>query len=130
LPGDFTGGIVDVEMKNFPEEKITSVSLGFGYNPNMNLKDDFISHQGGKTDWLGFDDGFRELPFSPDTKTPDVSLNDHKLESLTRSLNPQLGAERKRSFLNTTFSFNHGNQINKENHTLGYTAIFNYRRQF
>lgn len=130
LPGDFTGGIVDVEMKNFPEEKTTSVSLGFGFNPEMNLKDDYLSYSGGNTDWLGFDDGTRKLPFSPTTKVPDESLNDPKLESLTRSLHPQLGVQRNRSFLNTSFSFNHGNQINRNNHTLGYTAIFNYRNRY
>lgn len=114
LPGDFTGGIVDVETKNFPEEKTTSFSLGFRFNPEMNLNGNFLSYQGGKTDWLGFDDGTRALPFPSTTVVPDVSVGDPAVESLTRSLNPQLAGQRKRSFLNTSFSFNHGNQVNKQ----------------
>lgn len=130
LPGDFTGGIVDVETKKFPEEKSTSVSLGFRFNPDMNLRDDYLTYQGGNTDWLGFDDGTRKLPFAPTTKIPDESLNDPQLETLTRSLDPQLGAKQKRSFLNTTFSLSHGNQVSKNKFTLGYTAIFNYQSSY
>ncbi|HEX8041680.1 MAG TPA: TonB-dependent receptor plug domain-containing protein, partial [Chryseosolibacter sp.] len=130
LPGDFTGGIVDVETKNFPEEKTTSFSLGFRFNPEMNLNKDFLSYNGGQTDWLGFDDGTRALPFPSTTVIPDVSSGDPSVESLTRSLNPQLGTQRKKSFLNTSFSFNHGNQINKPSYTIGYNVIFNYQSRF
>lgn len=130
LPGDFTGGMVDVETKNFPDEKMTSVSLGFRFNPDMNLQDEYLSYGGGNTDWLGFDDGTRKLPFASTTHIPNISHNDPALESLTRSLNPELGVQRKKSFLNTSFAFNHGNQINKNAYTLGYTAILNYQNRF
>jgi hypothetical protein len=131
LPGDFTGGLIDVETKNFPEEKITTVSLGFRFNPDMNLKDNYLIHSGGNTDWLGFDDGKRKLPFPATTVVPDVSSsNPESVEALTRSLDPQLAVQRKRSFLNTSFSFNHGNQINKNKYTLGYNVIYNYQRRF
>lgn len=130
LPGDFTGGIVDVETKNFPETKTTSVTLGLRYNPEMNLNGNNLSYQGGSTDWLGFDDGTRALPFPTSASVPDVSSGDPLIESMTRSLNPQLAPERKRNFLNTSFSFSHGNQVNKDKFTIGYTAIFNYQSRF
>jgi TonB-dependent receptor len=131
LPGDFTGGIVDVETKNFPEEERTEASLGFRFNPDMNLNNNYLTYAGGKSDWLGFDDGTRALPFSASTVVPDVSSsNSATVESLTRSLNPRLAAQRKRSFLNTSFSFNHGNQISRNKYTIGYTAIFTYQSRF
>lgn len=130
LPGDFTGGIVDVETKNFPEVKTTSVSLGLRYNPEMNLNSNNLGYPGGKTDWLGFDDGSRGLPFPSSTVIRDVSTGDPSVESMTRSLSAQLAPHRKKSFLNTSLSFNHGNQINKNNYTIGYTAIFNYQSRF
>jgi TonB-dependent receptor len=130
LPGDFTGGIVDLETKNFPEEKTTSVTLGFRYNPEMNLNNNALSYQGGNTDWLGFDDGTRALPFPSSTKVPDVSSGDPTIESMTRTLNPQLAPHRTRNFLNTSFSFNHGNRINRDKYTIGYTAIFNYQSRY
>ena len=130
LPGDFTGGIVDVETKNFPEVKTAAFSAGFRYNPEMSLNSNNLSYRGGKTDWLAFDDGTRALPFPSSVVIPDVSSGDRDIEMLTRKLNPQLAPHRKRSFLNTSVSFNHGNQINKDKYTIGYTAIFNYQSRF
>jgi TonB-dependent receptor len=130
LSGDFTGGMVDVETKNFPEERTTTISLGFRFNPQMNLQNDFIGYQGGSRDWLGMDDGTRELPFASSTVVPDESENNPKLEQLTRSLNPTLGVERKRNFLNSSFSFAHGNQINKEKITIGYNVVLNYQNRY
>jgi hypothetical protein len=130
LPGDFTGGIVNVETKKFPEVRTTSLSLGSAYNPDMNFKRSFLSYRGGKTDWLGFDDGTRALPFSEGTQIPDISTGDLGIESLTRSLNPQLAAIPIRSFLNTSVSLYHGNRIDRGSHTIGYNAIFNYRNSF
>lgn len=129
LPGDFTGGVVDVETKSFPDVKTTSVSFGFRYNPDMNLRSN-LSYRGGKTDWLGFDDGTRALPFNPSTPVPDVSTGNSGIESMTRSLNAQLAPVHQQSFLNTSLSFNHGNQINRDRYTLGYTAILNYSSRF
>lgn len=130
LPGDFTGGMVDVETKNFPEERITTVSFGLRYNPKMNLNNNFLSYDGGSTDWLAIDDGTRELPFAAGTVVPDQSTRDPYLETLTRSVNPTLGAEKQRSLPNGSFAFNHGNQINLSRYTIGYNAIFNYQNRY
>ena len=34
--------------------------MGVSYNPEMNFSDNYLSYQGGKTDFLGFDDGTRK----------------------------------------------------------------------
>ncbi|MFY0627870.1 MAG: TonB-dependent receptor [Reichenbachiella sp.] len=127
IAGDFTGGTVNVETKSFPEEKSTSISFGIGFNPDMHFNNDYVTQDGSSTDFLGFDDGQRKLPFDPQTEIPDVSLNDPELESLTRSFNPQMAAQTAKSFMNTKFSINHGNQVEKGNVDIGYGAIFNYQ---
>lgn len=130
LPGDFTGGMVDVETKSFPEEKTTTISFGGRFNPEMNLKDNFLSYEGGKTDWLAMDDGTRRLPFDAATAIPDRSKNDPALENLTRSLHPMLGVQRQRSSVNSSLSFNHGNQLMRSKYTFGYNVILNYQNRF
>ena len=129
LAGDFTGGMVNVETKSFPEEKTTSVSLGVGYNPKMHFKNDFVTYDGGSLDFLGFDDGTRELPFDRQTEIPFTQQDDPELEKLTRSLNPQMGVAKSSNLMNTSFSFNHGNQIQKEKSTIGYGVILNYQNK-
>ncbi len=68
LPGDFAGGIILINTKNIPEKNSTSVSVSGGYNALTTFKN-FKTYEGGKTDWLGLDDGARQLPSDlPSTK--------------------------------------------------------------
>ncbi len=127
LQGDFTGGTVNVETKSFPEEKRTSFSVGFGFNPDMHFQENFLTQEGSSTDFLGFDNGTRKLPFNAQTDIPHVVLDDPQLEDLTRSLNPELNAVQERNFMNYSLSFNHGNQKDLGNMKVGYTAILNYQ---
>ncbi len=130
LYGDFSGGLVNVETKNFPDMKTTSLSLGISYNPSMHFNKDYVTYQGGGLDFIGFDDGTRKLPFAQNTKIPNEVLNDPQLESLTRSFNNQLGADRKMSLMNSSLSFTHGNQKDFDGFTFGYNAVFNYQNRF
>ena len=130
LTGDFTGGVVNVETKSFPEEKTTSVSLGVGYNPTMHLNQNYVTYDGGNTDLLGFDDGTRELPIDPFTRIPSEASNNPELENITRKFNPTMDAKRQRNFMNTSFGFNHGNQIDKDRYKIGYGVVFNYQNQY
>ena len=68
LPGDFAGGIILINTKNIPEKNSTSVSISGGYNALTTFKN-FKTYESGKTDFLGLDDGARQLPGSiPSTK--------------------------------------------------------------
>ncbi|WKN33627.1 TonB-dependent receptor [Porifericola rhodea] len=130
LVGDFSGGIVNVETKEFPEEKATSFSVGLGFNPEMNFNDDFTLYKGGNLDYLGMDDGTRELPFDKNTNIPDEALDDPRLESITRSFGKTMAAQPRSTFFNSSLSFSHGNQVNKGNSTIGYNAVLNYKNEF
>ena len=130
LYGDFSGGLVNIVTKKYPNEKQSQISLGLTYTPGMHFNNDFILYNGGKFDALGYDDGSRKLPFNPRTKIPDEVLLDPVLENVTRSFNPQLGVASKTALPNGSFSFYHGNQKNRENgSTVGYSAVFNYSNE-
>lgn len=122
-PADFTGGIMNIETKDFPNKKFTSFSLGVSYNPSMNLISDFLDYKGGKTDFLGFDDGTRALPNGAKTRvvSPDM----------TKEFNKTLGGSNKSSFLDYSLSFSTGNQIGlKNNNKLGYVFSLTYRNSY
>lgn len=61
LPGDTTGGIIRIDTRDMPEAYEHSLSLSLGYTTGV-TGEDLLSYEGGGTDWLGIDDGFRELP--------------------------------------------------------------------
>lgn len=61
MPGDFAGGSVQIETRGVPEDLVFSVSLSGAYNTQATFKDR-LDYPGSSTDWLGFDDGSRDLP--------------------------------------------------------------------
>lgn len=61
LPGDFAGGLVDIQTKDIPDQSFFSFSTGTGYHENLGDMDR-PTYAGGNLDWLGFDDGTRGLP--------------------------------------------------------------------
>jgi outer membrane receptor protein involved in Fe transport len=70
LQGGFAGGSVNIVTKSFPAKAFTTMSAGMGYNTISTGNDRFLSAPGSGTDWLGMDDGLRELPsevFIPST---------------------------------------------------------------
>lgn len=129
--GDFSGGLVDVVTKSFPEQKTTSFSIGLEYVPGQTLNPDFFLYDGGNTDFLGFDDGTRKLPFAADTRIPQEPELNSSLETYTRAFNPQLATQAKTAFPNGSFSVNHGNQITRKNGaSFGYNMVLNYSNSY
>ncbi len=61
LPGEWAGGLIQVNTKDVPARNFFSVQIGTGFNTNT-LGKDFYDYKGGKTDFLGYDDGTRGLP--------------------------------------------------------------------
>ncbi|OUN98953.1 TonB-dependent receptor [Bacteroides clarus] len=51
LPGEFTGGLVEVNTLAVPEKRFVNISLGTGMNTQSTGKD-FLSNQRFKSDWL------------------------------------------------------------------------------
>ncbi|MEJ2482051.1 MAG: TonB-dependent receptor, partial [Gemmatimonadota bacterium] len=61
-PGEFSGGSVDIQNKEFPSEFTWKMSLGSSANSESQFQDGFLRYDGGGTDWLGSDDGTRAIP--------------------------------------------------------------------
>ena len=139
LPADFTGGIVNIETKDFPEKKIFKVSLNTSYNPQMNLNSNYLTYDGGGTDFLGMDDGTRALPAGADAEnipTPISGASSGRVNEFVRSFDPQLGAKKATSPLNYGASLTLGNQIDlkkgeeKTGNKLGYIFSLSYKRDY
>lgn len=137
MPADFTGGLLNVETKAFPEEKVFNVSVGMGFNPDMHLNSDYLTYEGGATDWLGFDDGTRELPQRARQEpipTPISGASDQEVVDFVKSFNPTLDAQRQSSFMDFSAGISLGNQISlgkdgtdPESPKLGYIFSLSYK---
>ncbi len=136
LPADFTGGLVNIETKAFPEQKIFKVSVDAGYNPQMHLNSNYLTYKGGKTDFLGFDDGTRALPAGTDPvniPSPVSGASKEETNQFVQSFNPQLGVTRATSPIDYGASLTLGNQYQlkgTKKNSLGYIFSLSYKRSY
>ena len=68
LPGEWAGGLIQVNTKDIPNKDFFNVQVSTSYNTITTGKD-FFKDKGGKTDWYGIDDGTRSLPANYTTKS-------------------------------------------------------------
>lgn len=61
MPGEFVGGVVQINTKSVPDKNFQSITIGSGYNSITTFKAE-REYKGSSTDWLGFDNGSRDLP--------------------------------------------------------------------
>lgn len=109
LPGDFAGGIILINTKNIPDKNSTTVSISGGYNSLTTFKD-FKTYKGGKTDWLGIDDGSRQLPEGiPSTKEySEITLNTDKIEH-AKKINYDWSIQTKKALPNLNLQITQAN---------------------
>ena len=107
LPADFTGGVIDIITKDFPSKEEFSVSLNMGYNPDMHFNDNYLTYQGGSTDFLGFDDGSRKNKiansllgnaFDPRLNSAESTLN--IVNRVSNQFDPQMAPKVSNSGMN------------------------------
>lgn len=126
MPGDFAGGIILINTKSIPDKNNTSISIGAGYNPMTTFKN-FKTYQGGKTDWLGVDDGSRQLPSSiPSTEEySKITLNTDKIEH-AQKLNYDWSLKNKQALPNLNLQFTQSNVFKLFKRDFGSVAAITY----
>ena len=133
LPADFAGGVINVITRDIPEDNFYSIGGSVSYNAITTFKDRAY-YQGGKTDWLGFDDGTRALPGSiPDAqtyKTATTSGDSSKLFWSKDFTNNWATKRQKSTSPNGSFQFAIGQKIEGENNQLGIAFAASYNNSF
>ena len=61
MPGNFAGGVVQVNTKDFPDNTFLSISLQSGFS-DKTIGKNFYSSERGKLDWIALGGKFRNLP--------------------------------------------------------------------
>lgn len=136
-PGNFSGGMVDIKTKDFPEKLNLKLSASSSFNSQTTFKNDGpISYSGGSKDWLGMDDGTRKLPgfvrnsappAIPSTLDP-TALNE--LAAYSQAFSPTMTPTNIKPPLNQSYSLSIGNQFNVLNKPFGYIASLTYSNKY
>lgn len=142
LTADFTGGLIDIQTKNFPSGKTLFIKGSLSFNTKATFNSDFISYDGGKLDFLGFDDGTRGLPqlasslsLDPNYTFPHPSSNDPLLSQVTGDFSKTMSSQKAFSFMNQNYAVAYGNKKDFKskdssvNRQYGYNYVLNYRNR-
>jgi outer membrane receptor protein involved in Fe transport len=107
LPGEWAGGLVQVQTKEIPTANFLQVQIGTGFNSNT-IGQDFYQYKGGKLDWLGIEDGTRALPASLPTKYNFAQLDQVQKNQFGQQFRNVWQATPSQAPLNSSFQLNGG----------------------
>ncbi|MCG6189663.1 TonB-dependent receptor [Maribellus maritimus] len=133
LPADFTGGVINISIKDFPESKKANISMSAGYNSSSHFNGNYLTYEGGDTDWLGFDDGTRDIPatenipFFTDAISHPEGADGQRYREILQNFNPNMAAVKEKSFMDYSIGASLGNQFEIGKYTLGYTLSASYK---
>lgn len=124
MPGDFAGGSVQLTTKDFPEKLTLSLSQGLEFNENSTFKD-FQTYNGGNLDWLGADDGTRDIPEHVSNgiaENPEWSSNEETAREFAHKFQNTWEGRTVSAPFNSSRSFAVGNQVQVAGRPFGFLA--------
>ena len=145
LPGDFTGGSVNIKIKALPERFTWGISASTAYNQQSNFRNDFLSYNAGGRSSLGYNDGTLNLPsVVNDPRITDLNalaqraartaLSDEATATAVNDVAQAFGNGftifNKKTGPDYSFSGNIGNQFNLGTIPLGVFASLSVSRDF
>lgn len=86
MPGDFAGGVIKLFTQNTVNENFFNVSVGGGYRAGTTFRR-FEQSRGSRTDFLGFDNGFRSLPSGFPSRLPENTASEEVFAQARRLTN-------------------------------------------
>jgi outer membrane receptor protein involved in Fe transport len=154
-PGDFAGGLINLNTESYPSDLVFKVSSSVSVDTRTHFNDDFLSYPGGDYDFLGIDDGTRDIPSfirdlpedqiptSPEstkrrvgdeidengwTRLDQLGENSlaRRVHDLSRSFNNVMGPESGRAPINQSYSIGIGNEVDLFGNPLGFLLDVNY----
>jgi TonB-dependent receptor len=132
LPGEWAGGLIQVNTKDVPAKNFLSVQIGTGFN-TQTIGNDFYTYQGSNTDFLGFDNGTRVLPSNIPVKGTFDGLSAAEKTAYAKDFKNIWSADKNSSnvvpLLNQSFQINGGFTSRLSDKTkLAAILAFNYNR--
>ena len=127
----FTGGHVNIVTKDFPEKQNILFSASFGFNPQSNLINNFLSQEQSSTDWLGFDDGSRDVPELVKGKEWEIFIsNSDTIGMYSKAFSKHLNTKTKTSFLDQSYSLSYGNSYDFLGGIMGLISSVSYKKEY
>lgn len=130
LPATFSGGLVQINTINFPESFSSRIAVSASVKGNTTGKT-FTNYAGGRSDYLGYDDGTRSLPSGfPTFNLNDTGITSKQLQDYGRMFKNNWKLLSTIAPVNSNFSLSVGDAMQVFDNEFGYIATFSYRNAF
>lgn len=134
MPGDFAGGSLNIHTRDLPNKFLFQVTGGLGVN-TVSTFGHRLSYPGGSTDWLGIDDGGRQLPAEvPGSRIVDLDPTTgvrYDNTAVGKAINRPMGFDRAFNLPHGTLSTVVGDSFKLgKQRVLGYVLGATYSRRF
>ncbi|WP_298154159.1 TonB-dependent receptor [Flavobacterium sp.] len=127
MPGEFAGGIIQINTKGIPEKDFQTLSIGSGYNTFTTGKKQ-LYYKGGNTDWIGLDDGTRDLPSGFPGYTAFQNLDYLDRAELAKSYKTDWRIRSKNFAPNLAFQYSAGYHLQLGGKEMGILTAVTYNR--
>ena len=135
-PGGFAGGSVQVFTKDFPEELTMSLSMSSGFNTQTTGAEG-LTYPGGDFDFLGFDDGARDLPSLVQDQAADLPIRERgrftplgftpaEIQEFGQAFSNVWSPQRQAVPVNQGYKFSLGNSNSVLGKQFGYFGVISY----
>ena len=138
-PSEFGGGVLQMRTKKSTDEFFFTITSSVGMVQNVGFNDG-LRVDGGDTDWLGYDDGWRQQPLPLQQATADdqelrlyspfsdTGIPQQQLDAVGRSMRNQYTprVEQVPANVNTTISTGNYFELNDQGAKLNFLTSINY----
>lgn len=124
-PGNFSGGLVKINTREFPPSFTMSAGISTGFN-TLNSSSDLPTYKGGGLDFLGIDDGTRALPSGVPATPPNTRPTAAQSSALLGLFNNQWTPETRSAMPNMGMNLSIGDQFDVAELPVGYLASVSY----
>jgi TonB-dependent receptor len=130
LPGNFSGGLVQINTVEFPEDFSIRLSMSGAYN-TLSTRSSFQEYRGGKYDYWGIDDGIRDLPATVNgKKVISSNYSSSELQAIGRSFSNIWAPTGEKAPLNSSYMVSIGDGTRLFGKSFGYVGAFSYRNTY
>ena len=131
LPGEFAGGVVQINTKSVPDKDFQSISVGSGYNTVTTFKEG-KTYKGSSTDWLGFDNGTRDFPSAIPSTEVFNTLTPTERSEIAKTFEYDWSIKNETFKPNTSFQYSIGRNYDIKDKVFGFlfSATHNISNNF